>query len=222
MSGLGTHELYERWAPVYAPEPHNPLMEVEQQAVLAALPALRDKTVLDLACGTGRYSRLARQRGARQVVALDYSPAMLAAMGAGERVRGDLTDLPLRADAFDVVVAGLALGHASDLVRCMHEIARVLLPGGALAYSDFHPEATRRGLERGFRDATGARFSLPRDGFEVAAHRAALAAAGFRGTCVSELRAGIEMHAQFEGSERFYREWHGTPLVLVVRADAPT
>jgi hypothetical protein len=32
------------------------------------------------------------------------------------------------------------------------------------------------------------------------------------------LRAGIEVCEPFTGSESFYREWHGLPLVLIVRA----
>ena len=32
---LTLEQAYERWAPVYPPEPHNPVMDVEQRALLA-------------------------------------------------------------------------------------------------------------------------------------------------------------------------------------------
>jgi hypothetical protein len=35
---------------------------------------------------------------------------------------------------------------------------------------------------------------------------------------VRELRVGIELTESFSGSEKLYRDWHGVPLVLVVRA----
>ena len=54
-----TLEAYERWAPTYPPEPHNPLMRAEQREVLTQLPVLAGRRVLDLACGTGRYAALA-------------------------------------------------------------------------------------------------------------------------------------------------------------------
>ncbi|HKU89838.1 MAG TPA: class I SAM-dependent methyltransferase [Steroidobacteraceae bacterium] len=218
MSAPRTRELYERWAPRYDAEPHNPLMSAEQRAMVARFPRLAGHTVLDLACGTGRYARLAARAGARRVVGLDASPSMLARAAIDARVRGDLTALPFRRGAFDVVISGLALGHAANLEACVGEIARVLRPGGRLLYSDFHPEATRQGFRRGFRAADGQRFELPVDGYGVAQHRAALSAAGFEHVEVAEVRAGHELNDEFPGSTDFYRSWHGIPLVLIVQA----
>ncbi len=58
---------------------HNKLMEIEQAAMLRQLPPLVGRDVLDLACGTGRYSQIAAERGARRVVGADNSFAMLRA-----------------------------------------------------------------------------------------------------------------------------------------------
>jgi ubiquinone/menaquinone biosynthesis C-methylase UbiE len=218
MNGLTTRELYDRWAPGYAAGPHNPLMLAEQQVMLAHWPDLQGLDVLDLACGTGRYAALAQSAGARRVLALDFSAAMLAQARVAGRVRGDLGALPLRDAAFDVVISGLALGHAPDLERCVGEVRRVLRPGGTLLYSDFHPEASRRGLRRGFRDGAGERFELPVDGHSVAAHHAALRGAAFTHIEQFDIRAGIELRGGFPGDAQFLREWHGTPLALVVRA----
>lgn len=213
-----TLEAYERWAPAYPPEPHNPLMQVEQRGVLSLLPRLSDCRVLDLACGTGRYSRLVAARGAREVVAADFSPGMLARVEGAVRVRAGLGHLPFRDGLFDCVVSGLALGHAQDLDLCVAEIARVLAAAGTLVYSDFHEEAWRAGLTRSFRDAGGAMVTLPRDGYAPARHRAALHAAGFELVQWLELRAGIEFNEPFAGSEEFYRRHHGLPLLLLVNA----
>ena len=217
MSTLTTRELYERWAPAYEATPHNPLMAAEQRAMVARLPPLAGKLVLDLACGTGRYAALATRAGAARVVGLDASAAMLARASIDARVRGDLAALPFGEARFDVVISGLALGHAANLEACVAGIARVLRPGGRLLYSDFHPEATRLGVRRGFR-ADGQRFELPVDGYAVARHRAALAGAGFAAIDVTEVRAGVELDDEFPGSAEFYRRWGGTPLVLIVQA----
>ena len=213
-----TRELYERWAPGYDAEPHNPLMGAEQRAMCARFPPLAGTSVLDLACGTGRYARLASNEGARRVVGLDASPGMLSRATLHDRVRGDLAALPFRSASFDVVISGLAIGHTRDLHACLAGIARVLRAGGTLLYSDFHPEATRLGFRRGFRTADGQRFELPADGYGVAQHFAALGAAGFVLEDLAEVRAGIELDDEFPGSAEFYRAWQGTPLALVVRA----
>jgi malonyl-CoA O-methyltransferase len=218
MSATSLLDAYDRWAPAYPAQPHNPLMQAEQRAMLDGLPPLAGRDVLDLACGTGRYAGLAEHRGASSVLALDFSLSMLRRAAVARRVRADMSRLPLRDQVVDVVLSGLALGHAPDLAGCMREVARVLRPGGVLLYSDFHPEAARAGLERSFQDASGARVVLPPDAHDVAAHRSALAAAGLRLDWYRELRVGIEVRDPFPRGESFYRRWHGTPLVLVALA----
>ena len=214
-------EAYDRWAENYPPAPHNPLMQVEQATLLALLGDVRGRDVLDLACGSGRYGAIAAAAGAGSVTGVDRSAAMLARARLPARVRGDLTHLPLRAAAFDVVICGLALGHATDLDAGMREIARVLRGGGSLIYSDFHDEAWSAGLTRSFKDAQGS-VTLPRDGYPAARHRAALAAAGFETEVLRELRVGIEFQVPFANSAQFYRQHHGVPLLLIVRARKPS
>jgi SAM-dependent methyltransferase len=215
---ITTLEAYERWAPTYPPEPHNPLMCAEQQALLARLPGVAGRRALDLACGSGRYARILASAGAAEVVAADFSMAMLARVTVGHPVRADLTSLPFASGSFDLVVSGLAIGHAADLHACVREVARVMRPGASLHYSDFHSEAARAGLTRSFRDATCQSFTLPPAGFPLDVHRAAVAAAGLTLESVEELRVGIEFREAFTGSEEFHERWHGLPLLFVVRA----
>jgi ubiquinone/menaquinone biosynthesis C-methylase UbiE len=220
MSGASTLEVYERWAPRYPPDVHNPLMVAEQREMLARLPDVTGARVLDLACGTGRYARLLERAGARHVVGIDFSMAMLR-RASGARVRGDLCALPLRSRCFDLVVSGLALGHAADLAGCARECARVLEPGGRLLYSDFHPEASRKGLKRGFRDERNEHCELPVAEHLVGDHLAALERAGFVDVELAQIRAGFEFTGQFPGGEEFCREWRGTPLLFVLSARKP-
>lgn len=215
---LTTLEAYERWAPTYPPEPHNPLMRAEQEALLSRLPDVAGRRVLDLACGSGRYARILAAAGATQVVAADFSMAMLARVTRGSRVRADLTALPFADGSFDLVLSGLAIGHAAELGACMQEVARVLGPRGTFHYSDFHSEATRAGLTRSFRDATHQSFTLPPAGFSLDVHRAAARDAGLVIESIEELRVGLEFREVFAGSDAFYQRWHGVPLAFVVRA----
>jgi ubiquinone/menaquinone biosynthesis C-methylase UbiE len=217
-SALSALEVYERWAPTYPPEPHNPLMRAEQRYVLAQLPEVGGRQALDLACGSGRYAQLLASAGAARVVAADFSPAMLSRVSIRDRVLANLTHLPFAAASFDVIVSGLAIGHAGDLGVCLQEIARVLRPGGTVCYSDFHCEAARRGLTRSFRDATDRSFTLPPAGFELDEHRAEAQRAGLVIESIQELRVGEEIREPFKGSEEFYRRWQGVPLVFVLRA----
>jgi len=213
-----TLQAYERWAPVYPPIAHNPLMRVEQRAMLEAWPDVAGRRVLDLACGSGRYSRALLESNAARVVSLDFCMPMLQQVVGSQRVCASMMQLPFLAESFDVVVSGLALGHASGVRLWAAEVARVLGAGGTLLYSDFHPEAAKAGLTRSFKDAANVTFTVPHQFYSVAEQIDAATAAGLRLQTVRELRVGYELQEPFPGSDTFYSQWHGLPIVLVVRA----
>jgi SAM-dependent methyltransferase len=98
------------------------------------------KTVLDAACGNGRYSKfLLRQADADAVLtSFDLSAQMLRRarrrLGTGRVTQAvaDLTRLPYADGAFDAVVCGWVLEHLPDPRPGLRELARVLQPDGKL------------------------------------------------------------------------------------------
>jgi ubiquinone/menaquinone biosynthesis C-methylase UbiE len=217
VSRAATLRAYERWAPLYPPTAHNPLMRIEEQAMRAAWPSVHGHMVLDLACGSGRYSRLLEEGRPRRLVALDFCMPMLERTTAGLRVCADMARLPFRDGSFGAIVCGLAIGHCADLAAWMLEMSRVLEAGGVLLYSDFHGEAARAGLIRAFTDESGSQCIVPHETHALAAHLAAARAAGLEVELVRELRVGVELVENFPKSARFYARWPGLPLVLVLR-----
>ena len=209
---LANVEAYDRWAERYPPLPHNALMQAEQQAMLDLWPEVDGLCALDLGCGTGRYARLLQARGAACVIAMDLSPGMLQHAQTVKRVRADMMQLPFADGAFDVIVSGLAVGHAPSLEGWMAEAARVLAPGGRLLLSDFHPDAARAGMRRSFTDAAGQRHDLLHGLYDEAAHRAAAAAAGLQVQALREARVGVDLVAP--GNEP---HWQGLAVVLALR-----
>ena len=95
---------------------------------------LRGRSLLDVGCGTGWFSRRAEERGAR-VVSLDIGPALLAHVrrkcGAA-LVAADACALCFPDNRFDIVVATESLEHTLDPIAGLHEAYRVLRPGGTL------------------------------------------------------------------------------------------
>jgi ubiquinone/menaquinone biosynthesis C-methylase UbiE len=193
-------------------------MRVEQLAMLEAWPSMSGKRVLDLACGSGRYSSLLLEASAAQVVALDFCAPMLDQVTVANRVRASMMHLTFQAAAFEAVVSGLAVGHATDIGQWMSEVARVLRPAGTLVYSDFHSEAIRVGMTRSFKDTANVTVTVPHQVYDLARQQEAMAAVGLTVETSSEVRVGIELTETFTGSEKLYKEWHGLPLVLIVRA----
>ncbi len=157
---LDSLSAYEQWAANYPPHAHNPLMELEQAAMVALLPALHQRIVLDLACGTGRYGLIAQQKGAMRVIGIDNSPHMLAAARLKNRTLATMAALPLASFCVDVVLCGMALGHLPDIRPTFNEIARVLKPGGVVLVSDLHPFMALSGAQRTFSTPEGETFAV--------------------------------------------------------------
>ncbi|MFF7180856.1 methyltransferase domain-containing protein [Streptomyces sp. NPDC008121] len=99
------------------------------------------KSVLDLACGTGFYSREFKRRGASEVFGVDISGEMIAAAREIERrdplgVRyevGDVAELAPLGRRFDVALAVQCLNYAPDIAtmeRMCRNIHENLVPGG--------------------------------------------------------------------------------------------
>jgi malonyl-CoA O-methyltransferase len=155
---LEARAAYERLAAVYPPEPHNPLMQLDDAVLKELLPPVRGRRALDLGCGSGRWARRLIEGGAALVVGCDAAAAMLARARretTAHLVRADVRALPLRDAAFDLVVCALVLGHVADLGAAVAEIARLLAPGGTAVWSDLHPAGTLAGWRRDFVDADG-------------------------------------------------------------------
>lgn len=142
---------YEQWSATYD-QPLR-LFPIEEPPMRALIDSIPSGTVLDAACGTGRYSTFLAERG-HTVIGVDQSDAMLAIarrkLAAADFRRGDLTALPLPANSVDAAVCALALVHVRDLSAALREFARVLRPGGRLIISDVHPFLVSLGWQAQF------------------------------------------------------------------------
>lgn len=177
---LGSVEAYSHWAASYPPHAHNPLMAAEQAAMLALLPPLEGLVVLDLAGGTGRYGLIARERGAREVISVDNSRAMLRANPLPNRIEATSEAVPLAARSVDVVVCALALGHLPRLAASIAEIGRVLAPGGWALISDIHPSVALAGGKRTFVGDDGVTYAVEHYVHTVEDYRKAADTVGLR------------------------------------------
>ena len=106
----------------------------EKEAVLDALGPVEDREVLEIACGTGRFTVMLAERGA-DITGLDISGPMLGqgrekAIAAGvddqvEFMRGDAARLPFPDDSFDVVFAMRFFHLADTPAAYLSEMRRV-------------------------------------------------------------------------------------------------
>ena len=109
---------------------------------------LEPSMILDLGCGTGSASRtLAGQFPQAGVIALDWAPAMLAKVGAGQKPRNglstlcaDMHSLPLAARSIDLIFSSLAMQWSYDLPAVFSEFRRIMKADAMLVFTCFGPD----------------------------------------------------------------------------------
>lgn len=145
-------EQYDEIADLY----HETIQEIpfrehaETVTLFDSLGEVQGQSALDLACGTGYYARLLRQRGAARVVGVDISPEMIRVARSIEQAQplgieyrvADATDLA-SLGTFDRVVAVYLLSYATSrahLHAMCRSIAGALVPGGRFVTYTMNPD----------------------------------------------------------------------------------
>jgi ubiquinone/menaquinone biosynthesis C-methylase UbiE len=120
-------------------------INIVQQAIVKELCSdIKSKKVLELAVGTGRFTKTMVNREA-DLVGLDSSVSMLritrkkctsANVGkAPSLIRADATQLPFRAEVFDCILCINALNHMPKYTAAIQESSRVLKSRGFFVFN---------------------------------------------------------------------------------------
>jgi len=155
---------------------------------MSHLPAQSVSRAVDLGCGAGRNAgELLKRYPAAHVSAIDYSALSVEAAQAYNRAmidagrctiaQGDVSDLKLPSERFELATAFETVYFWPELERCFTQVARVLKPGGLFLICN----------ESDGTDAASKKFEAIIDGmkcYTAAELEAALRKAGF-----SEVRA---------------------------------
>lgn len=136
-------ELAEAYAARAEIKAHNAFYD--RPAMLALLPAVAGKRVLDAGCGPGIYAEWLVRHGA-QVVGLDASAKMVELaqkrlQGKAQILQADLGQPldSLQSDSFELIISALALDYVLDWPALFKEFFRVLRDKGHFIFSVEHP-----------------------------------------------------------------------------------
>lgn len=147
---------------------------------------------LDAGCGNGIYLTALRERRVN-AVGCDLSPGMLRGC-AHPLINADVTALPIRGSAFDVVIAAHLLDLVPDRRTAIRELRRVLAPGGtcvAVTTGRGHLRSLRDLIQRAARISTpGWQMRAPTSSAFTAENAAAQLGTAFAVACVRPSRAG--------------------------------
>jgi ubiquinone/menaquinone biosynthesis C-methylase UbiE len=186
-------------ARAYSPETLDFWLEI----ISSAIAGTRLTTILDLGCGTGRYSGALAEKFGAQVFAVDPSEKMLAearrkSLGAVRHLRGSGEHLPIANASMDMVFMSMVYHHLKEPLASAKECHRVLRPDGVVCirastadqieeYVDFRffPEA-RPLLEGGLPSTSLMTKTFADAGFSLGLHE----------VIVTEIAENWESHAE--------------------------
>jgi ubiquinone/menaquinone biosynthesis C-methylase UbiE len=210
---------YDLWAPCYETT-SNPIVHLDRRHVLHALDAQPGETILDAGCGTGNHLVTLRHQGAR-AIGIDFSVGMLQQalhnVSAARLVLGDLhVPLPFVAAAFDAVLCSLVSEHLEHLSTFFTEVFRVLVPGGRLVFSAFHPELARAGVEANF-EIDGIEYRLGAERHDEEDFRDAMRSAGLQRVESATIPGDAQLVEAIPDAARYL----GRSLLLLMQARRP-
>lgn len=216
---LSTREGYDIWADFYDQD-DNPLVRIEEPIMENLIGSCAGRDVLDVGCGTGRWSAKLAAGGAR-VTAFDFSIGMLKrarAKPACNSVRFLVHDiacnLPFRSASFDRVACCLVLDHVADLVQLFREMGRVCRPDGFIAASTMHPALMLKGTQARFRDPVTGQEVRPRsEPHLICDYVNACLAAGLRIDHIGEYAVNEALAAACPRAVKYL----GWPMLLVMK-----
>ncbi|MCP3940789.1 MAG: metalloregulator ArsR/SmtB family transcription factor [Desulfobacteraceae bacterium] len=106
--------------------------------------ALPGTCVADLGCGTGEMLGSLSFVDKKNLIGVDSSPAMLEQarirlpnLEAIDLRLGELENLPMKDQEVDTVIMSMVLYHIFEPEKSIHEVFRVLKPGGLFLLADF-------------------------------------------------------------------------------------
>ena len=141
------NEMAEKWVAGYTEHGDVNREHVIDPTILRILGNVKNKRVLDAACGAGYFCRKLARRGAK-VTGVDLSNKMIEVARSKEKEQplgigyyaGSLSNLEmLPSSTFDVVVSNMALMDTLNVKKAIEEISRVLKNKGQLVFSISHP-----------------------------------------------------------------------------------
>lgn len=121
---------------------------IETPILLAMLPDLHGKNILDIGCGMGQHAKQYSDMGAKSVLGIDISGKMLEY--AGRHFTADnityrrmaMEDIGGLHQKFDLVTSSLVFDYAKDFDELMQSVYAVMQDDAEFVFSMSHPMVT--------------------------------------------------------------------------------
>ena len=148
---------YDLWASGYDAQPDNLMLAWDEEIFSSLLSNtdLQDKIIADIGCGTGRHWQKIFNLHPKKLIGFDVSDGMLKMLKqkfpeADTHLLKDDHLNELKDHSCDYILSTLTIAHIENAEKALTEWKRVLVPGGEMTITDYHPTALANGGKRTF------------------------------------------------------------------------
>jgi ubiquinone/menaquinone biosynthesis C-methylase UbiE len=151
-------EAYDLWSQDYDAQPGNLMLDLDEVLFpeLVNKNVIRNKTVADIGCGTGRHWSKILKMHPLSLTGFDVSEGMLNKLkdkfpGAHTHKITDDLFSAVEDDSFDTIVSTLTVAHIENIEEALDAWCRILKAYGDVIITDFHPKLLAFGGKRTFK-----------------------------------------------------------------------
>ena len=153
-----SEDAYDLWSEDYDAQPGNLMLDLDEVLFpkLVSHDIIKNKTVADIGCGTGRHWQKLMQMQPADITGFDVSGGMLDKLR--EKFPGakthKITDNLLSSApdaAFDTIISTLTVAHIENIEQALDAWCRILKPEADIIITDFHPKLLAFGGKRTFK-----------------------------------------------------------------------
>lgn len=151
---------YDIWAGTYDDQPNNLMLALDEKlfAEISNTVSFTNMIIVDVGCGTGRHWPAIMQAMPQKLTGYDVSAGMLQVLQQkfpqAETQQLHSHHLFTTADASThIVLSTLTMAHIQYIDNALKEWDRILIPGGKIIITDYHPAILEKGGRRTFTHA---------------------------------------------------------------------
>ncbi len=154
----GVVEAYDIWAGNYDAQPGNLMLDLDELVFGRLLNNIdiKNKTVADIGCGTGRHWSIILSKEPAGLSGFDVSPGMLKKLeekfpSASTHVITDNLFSGVDDQTYDIILSTLTVAHIENIEEALAVWCRITKKKGDIIITDFHPDALAFGGKRTFK-----------------------------------------------------------------------
>jgi ubiquinone/menaquinone biosynthesis C-methylase UbiE len=217
----GSAEAYDLWSSSYDAQPGNLMLDLDEALFTKLLSNidLRNKTVADIGCGTGRHWNMLLAKQPLSLTGFDVSEGMLKKLKEKFpqanvcRISDDLfNNVP---DApYDIIVSTLTVAHIEDIGKALNAWCRLLKPKAEIIITDFHPKMLAFGGKRTF-SHNSHRMAVKNYVYHIHTIKSILHENGFSVAAEEEFSVDETMKHYYEDQNALpvYEQYKGFPVI---------